>query len=372
MRRRLLMNVATVITLLGYGLFQLIRPELIWLIGGLLLWLSGGLLAMGLPRWALAWSGGQLMIPLLFSPHAPLLLFVLPITWVNVLAIKWVSQWELVGFGVIALFGATQLSGQSEFWLGGWCLFCGLLAWLTQYEARHRSRTQADADALRLERNRLAKLFSQSTLNVDAREHQATAVERQRLVHEIHDQLGHQLTGSLIQLQAAKLSYRRDPQQGEALLDQSIAAIRDGIEDIRQILRTEGPASQTVNFSRLKGELQQFTDTYEIRTDLKYSGSLERITVFHWQVLLGNLKEILTNTLKYSNAHEVTVNLHVYQQFLRFTVTNDGQADPDFKKGIGILGMEERTAALNGQLVVDGQTGFLVTTTLPLTDTTAG
>lgn len=221
------------------------------------------------------------------------------------------------------------------------------------------------SDYLRIERNKLSKLFSQSTLNAEVMQKEATLVERQRIIHEIHDHLGHDLTSCLIQLEAAKVTNKNQPEQAQRLLIQSSDILRKSIQEVRNLLHDERPTNESFNINKVKAELQRFSDSHQIIVDFQYSGALNKISRFHWQVIAANLKEFLTNTLKYSEASTVTVRLHVYQKFLRFESKNNGASAGDIRKGLGILGMEERTAVLNGKLLIDGTNGFQITTILP-------
>ncbi|MCY8016369.1 sensor histidine kinase, partial [Bacillus haynesii] len=44
---------------------------------------------------------------------------------------------------------------------------------------------------------------------------------------------------------------------------------------------------------------------------------------------------------------------------------DNGKGRQKIKKGMGIIGMEERAASVNGKVIVDGSNGFSVTTLLP-------
>jgi len=362
----LILTGSTAVVLMSFAFFNQSHLAMIVAIVAGLLSFSGALFVSGRTRWHWLNYGLQLIMVVCLSQFNWLLWFLLPVSTFNLFSGWWRPKLMLGLFSVSLIVGGWYLTGQALFWYGIWTLFLlGLTGW-GYVSSQQQQRLTELSDELRHERNRLATLVSQHVSQADAREQQAAATERQRLVHQIHDQLGHELTGSLMQLQAAKISYRTDSQQGEQLLDQSITVVRTGIEDIRQILHTEQLATETVKIDQIKGELQRFTDVYQIPTNFRYSGELQRISPAQWQVMLANLKEGLTNTLKYSAATKIDVQLHVFQRFVRLTMHNNGRSAPVIKKGLGLMGMEERTAALSGTLIVDGKAGFEVTTVLPI------
>lgn len=267
----------------------------------------------------------------------------------------------LINYSVGSFFLSDSLYFLFVLWVSGMIS----IVWSAEKMMKQQEELTTSSDFLRIERNKLSKLFAQSTLNAEAMQKEATLVERQRIIHEIHDHLGHDLTSCLIQIEAAKVINREQPEQAHQLLSQSAGRLRKSINEVRNVLHDERPKNETLNINKVKAELQRFSETHQIIVDFQYSGSLDKISRFHWQVLAANLKEFLTNTLKYSEASTVTVRLHVYQKFLRFESKNNGKSAIDYRKGLGIVGMEERTAVLSGKLLIDGTDGFHITTILP-------
>ncbi|EPH96572.1 histidine kinase [Enterococcus faecalis 13-SD-W-01] len=227
-------------------------------------------------------------------------------------------------------------------------------------------KSRNDSDQFRSEKDRLSQSYHQRFTNQQIREEALILSEKQRLTNLIHDHLGHQLTGGLIQMEAAKTLYTKDPEKAEQLLQKAIDINRQGIEEIRNMLRSEAAPKETLNIKKLQKELAEFKESYGIDTIFLYGGDLQRLDLTHWQVIAGNLKETLTNTLKYAEATKVDIELKVYHKIIRFTIHNNGKSDPYFHPGLGMLGMEERVAELGGNVLFDGTDGFKVTTILPL------
>ncbi|WP_235805561.1 sensor histidine kinase [Liquorilactobacillus oeni] len=190
--------------------------------------------------------------------------------------------------------------------------------------------------------------------------------ERNRLTHEIHDQLGHSLTGGLIQLEAAQILLKQDPEKAKRLLEQATEISRTGIEEIRQILKATAPSHSRLSWQQLQLELADFESNYAIKTVKKFHGDLGMITPLQWQILLQNLQETLTNTIKYAHANQVEVELNVFNEIIQFKFSNDGDVPVNVKKGLGILGMEQRLAQIEGQLIVDTTNNFELNMLLPI------
>ncbi|MGX7700888.1 sensor histidine kinase [Enterococcus mundtii] len=362
---KLSINLLSIIGLIGLVVYQTSSIILMVIISLSMLWLTFFFLGESFQKYRPWFVTLQLIIVLLSLIFVEQAIFLLPLSLMQgyfCLQKSWILLFvALVSYSVGSFFLSSSLYFLFVLWVSGMIS----IVWAAEKMMKQQEELTASSDYLRIERNKLSKLFSQSTLNAEAMQKEATLVERQRIIHEIHDHLGHDLTSSLIQIEAAKVINREQPEQAHQLLSQSADRLRKSINEVRNVLHDEQPKNETLNINKVKAELQRFSKAHQIIVDFQYSGSLDKISRFHWQVLAANLKEFLTNTLKYSEASTVTVRLHVYQKFLRFESKNNGKRALDYRKGLGIVGMEERTAMLNGKLLIDGTNGFHVTTILP-------
>jgi signal transduction histidine kinase len=59
------------------------------------------------------------------------------------------------------------------------------------------------------------------------------------------------------------------------------------------------------------------------------------------------------------------VEVRVLNRLIKAVVSDNGQGARKVVKGLGLIGMEERTAAVNGTVVADGTNGFSVTMLIP-------
>lgn len=190
--------------------------------------------------------------------------------------------------------------------------------------------------------------------------------ERNKLAQEIHDKVGHTISGSLIQLEAAKLMMDRDKAKSLEILQGTINILREGMENIRATLRNIKPAAEQLGINRIRLILDEFSVNQPIKTRLVHTGNLEKITHAEWRVITDNIVEALTNTLKYAGATTLSVHIEVLNTLIKVEVKDDGIGTFSFKKGLGIRGMEERSGTLGGKIIVDGSKGFSVITLLPL------
>lgn len=194
--------------------------------------------------------------------------------------------------------------------------------------------------------------------------------ERNNLAQSIHDKVGHTLAGSLIQLEAASMIIDSDREKALSILNGVINHLKDGMESIRSTLRNIKPAPEQLGVNRLKVMLDEFSLHNPIRAGLSCKGKLDVLTNTHWKIIMDNVGEALTNALKYSSASLLSVNIEVLNRLIKIEVRDNGAGALAFKKGLGIAGMEERTEAVGGKLIIDGSSGFSIIMLLPVGEVT--
>jgi signal transduction histidine kinase len=196
--------------------------------------------------------------------------------------------------------------------------------------------------------------------------------ERNSIAQSIHDKVGHTLAGSIIQLEAAQIIIDKDSLKATKLVGNVTENLKTGMESIRSTLRAIKPAPEQLGVSRLKLVLEEFSLNNEIKTSFSYEGKLDAITHMQWRIMTDNLKEALTNAMKYSEATLVEVRLEVMHKLIKMEVKDNGKGAAAINKGMGLSGMDERTGSVGGKLIVDGSGGFSVIMLLPVESVSNG
>lgn len=190
--------------------------------------------------------------------------------------------------------------------------------------------------------------------------------ERNKISQKIHDNIGHVISGSLMQLEAAKILIDKNSEHAKKLIQNTIDVLRDGYESIRIALNTMKPTTEQMGINRIKLMVDEFSAKSNIDVSFVYSGPIDKITYFKWNVIFENIKEALTNVLKHSKATKVTVSINVLNKFIKIEVKDNGIGATIIKKGLGLEGIEERSESIGGKVIIDGSNGFSVIVLLPL------
>ena len=256
-------------------------------------------------------------------------------------------------------------------------LFGFILAFFLWYNTRQyellarnfrQSRDDSEEHALLLSEKNKALLEKQ-----DYEIYAATLRERNRIAREIHDNVGHVLSRSILMTAACKTINKNealDPLLGnlEESLNGAMNSIRSSVHDLHD---------DAVNLEdAIKGLVKDFTFcpvtlTYDmsrqVPREVKYS-------------LISITKEGLSNVMRHSNADSVNILLREHPALYQLCIEDNGtlgskipdiQTDTDSNKmetvsgGMGLSNIRDRVKALGGTVQITQEKGFRIFVTIP-------
>ncbi len=220
-----------------------------------------------------------------------------------------------------------------------------------------RELSEKQRQTISAQNDRIAKLRAWTSTIRET----AALEERSRFSTRIHDKLGHGISGSIILLEGAKLSLKTDPEQAERSIGTAIENLRGSVDSIRAALREERPRRSAASAAELKELLDRFSANYGIKTELLTDGDTDRISAPILSCIRDNLTEALTNTIKHSNASKFSLKICIYDKMIRAEFSDNGSGSGGFSKGMGLEGMEDRSASCGGKCLFQrGVTGFKI------------
>jgi len=184
--------------------------------------------------------------------------------------------------------------------------------------------------------------------------------ERDRIAQQLHDDLGHELTGALLALRAFEVkepeSSKNDSFRSlQGRLEASLAKLRETVENTK--------TEEELGFERFRDILQNF-DYCPLEQTRR--GDIEAITPMHWHLLASVVKEALTNVQKHSRASKVEIDLYVDASIVRLLVKNDGIREQEGKDGTGLRFMRRRLEGVGGTLSIHADYHFTIVCVIPL------
>lgn len=189
--------------------------------------------------------------------------------------------------------------------------------------------------------------------------------EKAALSQTLHDKLGHNINGSIYQLEASKVIMDKDPEKTREMLQGVIDQLRTGMDEIREILRKERPEKKRMALIQLY-ELCEDCNKKGVEAELTTEGELSTVSNEAWEVILDNCFEAVTNSMKYSKCKHININIIVMNKMLRCDISDDGIGCENIVDGMGISGMRQRIRKLGGNIDFETEAGFKVRMLLKL------
>ncbi|PLS01843.1 sensor histidine kinase [Neobacillus cucumis] len=356
-----------IILFLSFSYVQSETSNLAWIVLSILLYISMNITLYLVPSENMKRGIHLVSMVLIFISFREVDSLFLMLIPNNVYEIAWPffeKKWWLLLVGMLPVFLVPQL--QTIY--GLIALFCFVVYFMASHYSKRLIKYENTLDKMRVDMQRLSKSLNENKEYIRQSEYTYRLEERNRISQQIHDSIGHSMSGALIQMEAAKTLMAIDQTKAVELLQNAINISKEGIEDIRITLKNMKPPTEQIGLQRLKLFIEEFSIQHQLRMPFVYKGNIDLITPIQWNIMAENITEALTNSLKYSGASEISIDIQVLNKLVRVEVRDNGKGIGSGKvvKGLGIVGMEERTASIKGTVIVDGTNGFSVTTLLPL------
>lgn len=192
--------------------------------------------------------------------------------------------------------------------------------------------------------------------------------ERKRLAREIHDTLGHALTGIAAGVDACIAMIDINPQATKQQLMVISKVVRQGIGDVRNSLNKLRPGALEQHGFKgaLENMIEEFTSVSDLTITLDYR--LDKVDFENTKedILFRVIQESITNAVRHGDATHIDISLYIEDQKLKLEIQDNGQGCEEIHYGFGLKQMRERLSMINGKVTYDGHHGFLTVVTIPI------
>ena len=277
----------------------------------------------------------------------------------------WLSKPYLVLPALCSLFKAGSFTAVQLMTVG-----VGILTALVLYRrVSSLEKTVASLSAMRDEAvDKNENLFEKNIRLLEAQDNEvrlATLGERNRIAREIHDNVGHLLTRSLLQAGALGI-INKDEDLKEPIdelketLNTAMTSIRQSVHDLHD---------DSIDFdANVRSCISSVGDRFKIT----YENDCGELPVKIRLCFLAVIKEALSNSVKHSNGDSISISVREHPAFYRLAVDDNGSCDESTVRasdGIGLQNMRDRAVSLGGILTVTpSKDGFRIFMTVPKTD----
>lgn len=188
----------------------------------------------------------------------------------------------------------------------------------------------------------------------------ATLRERNRIAREIHDNVGHMLSRSILQTAALTMIAKESAVKEQlgilsVTLNQAMDSIRESVHDLHD---------DSVNLESTVAKMLDGYEMYEIHYEYEIHSEMPRETKF---CFLTVIKEALSNVVKHSNATAIRVVIQEFQDYYQLLFQDNGNCyeERTGDRGMGLENMKERVESLDGTMNLRTDQGFRIFISIP-------
>lgn len=191
--------------------------------------------------------------------------------------------------------------------------------------------------------------------------------ERKRIAREIHDTLGHALTGISAGIDAVKVLVDIDTNRAKEQLNNVSVVVRDGIRDVRGSLNKMRPGALENN--TLKEALIKIIREYEaisnLEIHLRYEWDNIDLDISKEDIVFRVIQESITNSVRHGHAKTIWIELLEEDEAYVMTIHDDGVGFDELRYGYGLKQMQERLMIIGGSVRFENRDGFYTHIEIP-------
>ncbi|MDF9824861.1 signal transduction histidine kinase [Breznakia sp. PF5-3] len=192
--------------------------------------------------------------------------------------------------------------------------------------------------------------------------------ERNRLAREIHDTLGHTLTGLSMGIDASMMLLDDNPEASKKQLERLSKTARQGLTDVRRSVNKLRP--DALERHTLKEAIEQMIADFQLLSDIEIRFACHMPTLAfepdEEDTIYRIIQESITNSVRHGNATKIFVSIALDNNNIILLIEDNGIGSKKIQYGFGLHHMKERIDLLNGTMRVYGLDGFVVVAEIPL------
>lgn len=200
--------------------------------------------------------------------------------------------------------------------------------------------------------------------------------ERNRLAREIHDTLGHTLTGIIMGADAGLALFDVAPEESKKRIQVVAQSARDGLTDVRRSIKALRPDTleRSTLVQALEGLVENFRLTTSTRIDYYQEAEELNLDSDEEDTLYRVVQEGMTNAVRHGRADHIEIRITRSGDMVTVSIRDNGTGCPKLEEGFGLRHMRERLEMLGGTLAYgnlgrdagEGYIGFYILVGLPV------
>lgn len=282
-----------------------------------------------------------LEIPLFLNKRQSLVISIAAIT---ISSIKFINLIYLKpGFGNISQGGLFLLTG----------IFITLLMNFLKYyrEEEHRKM-----------------ILNKQLMEANIRLNEMTIIEeRNRIARDLHDTIGHSLTGTIMGLEMVQVLLDDDLDKAKEMIINLKDSARKNLVKVREVVNTLNPNENiSKGVESIEELITSFRTNTNVEIDFKVEGDMVKTSPNINIVFYRIIQEGLTNALRHGQADKILIKLIYKHQTIELIIKDNGVGVQQIDKGFGLKSMEDRVFSLGGTISFMSTDGFSIVANIPM------
>lgn len=237
-------------------------------------------------------------------------------------------------------------------------IIAGFLAFQSYNVEKYRDRAISLADDSEDAKRRLAEKNRYLIQKQDDEITMATLKERNRIAREIHDNVGHLLSRSILQVGALMTINKEEPtatflKQINDTLNESMTSIRSSVHNLH---------NESLDLNRSITDIMEKHDN--VKSSLDYSIQTD-MPIKTKYCFIAIISEGFENFRKHSNGDSVMISVVEHPAFYKLVFSDNGVISKVHETGIGLHNMQARVEEVGGVLTINTEHGFRIFVSVP-------
>lgn len=209
------------------------------------------------------------------------------------------------------------------------------------------------------EKEKTDELYNKLVQTSEKVEELAVIKERNRIASELHDSIGHKLTGLIMQLEMAEYYLNNNIEESKKLIVQSKQNSRESLKQLREVVDAlKEPILQDSFISEVKKLSKSYMKMTNIKVNISSNGKEIKLSNNIKIELYRIIQEAMTNSAKHGNANIINITINYNKNDLEIIIKDDGSGCNKIVKGNGLKGITDRVEVIGGKVSFSGDDSF--------------
>jgi signal transduction histidine kinase len=178
---------------------------------------------------------------------------------------------------------------------------------------------------------------------------------RRRVERDLHDGAQQRLLALGLALKRAQRRVADDSETAQAIMDEAAAELGDALDELRELARGIHPA--ILSEQGLVPAVRMLAERSEVPVRIESQNGSPRPPSTVESAAYFVVSEALSNVAKHASATQANVHIEQQPDRILVRVEDNGVGGADVTRGSGLLGLQDRVAAVGGHLRVDSSPG---------------